>query len=380
MLKKSTNFYDAKNIARSYYYLSNVLPKLLLHLYMQVNKDKADVLHKAIDEWQSQQLLTEEQAHQLKNTIVVRKFDWKQVTIYAFIIAVICSVLSIIVLLADKPLREIILRFTQITDLGISCILTIATLLVFYISKIRFEKYKETPFTNNSFLLFGAFLSLATISYWAKTLHVFQNNYAFIFLIAGVVYIILATYFKSQTIWVMSILMLAFTYGIFTVSNSNDINKELFLGMNFPFRYILFGILLLSFLYLIKKNKHTQSFFRIHYIVGLLFFFISLWLVTIFGNFGNYERWNEVKQFQFIFWDVLLLVITSIGMYIGLKRNDFIIGNISLIFFILNLITRYFEYFWIPLHKSIFFMILAFIFWFIGSRAEKLWNLRFLEE
>jgi hypothetical protein len=347
---------------------------------MQVNKDKADVLHKAIDEWQSQQLLTEEQAHQLKNTIVVRKFDWKQVTIYAFIIAVVCSVLSIIVLLADKPLREIILRFTQITDLGISCILTIAILLVFYISKIRIEKYKETPFTNNSFLLFGAFLSLATISYWAKTLHVFQNNYAFIFLIAGVVYIILATYFKSQTIWVMSILMLAFTYGIFTVSNSNDINKELFLGMNFPFRYILFGILLLSFLYLIKKNKHTQSFFRIHYIVGLLFFFISLWLVTIFGNFGNYERWNEVKQFQFIFWDVLLLVITSIGMYIGLKSNDFIIGNISLVFFILNLITRYFEYFWIPLHKSIFFMILAFIFGFIGSRAEKLWNLRFLEE
>jgi hypothetical protein len=25
-------------------------------------------------------------------------------------------------------------------------------------------------------------------------------------------------------------------------------------------------------------------------------------------------------------------------------------------------------------------MILAFIFWFIGSRAEKLWNLKFLEE
>ncbi len=345
---------------------------------MQYNKEKAEFLRNSIDEWQSQQLLSEQQAQQLKQSITVRKFDWKQVTIYAFIIAVACAVLSIIVLLADKPLRAIIEKFTQITDFGISCILTIFTLFIFWFTKRRFEKYANTPFSNSSSLLFAAFLSLATISYWAKTLQVFQNNYAVIFLLSAIVYIVLAIYFRSQTIWMLSILMLALAFGTFTSFESN--NEEKFASMNFPMRFIPFSLLVLSFLLIIKMKEKLQPFFNIHYITGLLLFYIALWLVTIFGNYNNYEHWQKVSQLHFLFWDCVLFAVAAAGMYFGLKRNDFVLGNISLVFFILNLVTRYFEYFWQPLHKSIFFMILAFIFWFIGSRAEKLWNLRFLEE
>lgn len=347
---------------------------------MQLNKEKFDLLNNAIDEWQNQDLITTEQSQKLKSTVVIRKFDWKQVTIYAFIIAVVCCVLSIIVLLSDKPLRELIEKILQINDVIISCILTVFTLLGFYYTKIRFQKHKTTPFRNQSFLLIAAFLSLASISYWAKTMHVFQNNYAGIFLLASIIYVALAIYFNSQTIWVLSILMLAFAYGLFSVLLSNDVDREIFLGMNFPFRFIPFSLILLAFLLLFNKSEKLKPFYKTHYIVGLLFFFFSLWLVSIFGNFESYERWNTVTQFQFIFWDLVLFVLTSFGMYFGLKRNDFVIGNISLMFFILNLITRYFEYFWIPLHKSIFFMILAIVFWLVGSKAEKLWNLKFLEK
>lgn len=347
---------------------------------MQLNKEKATLLNNAIDEWQEHDLITAEQSQKLRETVVVRKFDWKQVTIYAFIIAVVCCVLSIIVLLSDKPLRELIERILQINDFIISCILTIFTLLIFYYTKIRFQKHKTTPFRNQSFLLIAAFLSLASISYWAKSLHVFQNNYTGIFLLASIIYVALAMYFNSQTIWVLSLLMLAFAYGLFTVSLSDSTNQEMFLGMNFPLRFIPFSVFVLSFLVILNKYEKLKSFYKIHYIVGLLFFYISLWLVTIFGNYNSYETWNAVKQYQFIFWDVILFALTSFGMYVGLKRNDFILGNISLMFFILNLITRYFEYFWIPLHKSIFFMILAVVFWLVGSKAEKLWNLKFLEK
>jgi hypothetical protein len=342
---------------------------------MQLNKEKAEFLNNAIDEWQSQQLLSEQQSQQLKQSITVRKFDWKQVTIYAFIIAVACAVLSIIVLLADKPLRVIIEKFTQITDFGISCILTVFTLFIFWFTKRRFEKHVNTPFSNSSFLLFAAFLSLATISYWSKTLQVFQNNYAVIFLLSAIVYVALAIYFSSQTIWTLSILMLALAFGTIT-GNS----EEKFAGLNFPMRFIPFSLLVLSLLIIIKKKEKLQAFFKIHYITGLLLFYIALWLVTIFGNYSSYERWQQVSQLHFLFWDCVLFAVAAVGMYFGLKRNDFVLGNISLVFFILNLVTRYFEYFWQPLHKSIFFMILAFIFWFIGSRAERLWNLKFLEE
>ena len=339
---------------------------------MQLNKEKADFLHKTIDEWQSQQLLSEEQSQLLKNTVIVRKFDWKQVTVYAFIIALVCGILSVIVLLTDKPLREIIEKFTRITDFGISSVLTLATFLIFYLTNKRFIKHTDMPFSNQSLLLFGAFLSLATVSYWAKSFHVFHNHYHLIFLLSGLLYLAMAIYFCSPTIWVLSLLMFAFTYGLFTVSYSNGRSQEQFLGMNFSLRFVLFSLFILSFSGLIKKSQKLLPFFRIHYIVGLLFFFTSLLLITIFGNYSDFERWNEIKQTQFIFWDVLLFTITALGMYSGLKRNDYILGNISLLFFIMNLITRYFEYFWIPLHKSIFFMVLAFIFWLTRKQSRKI--------
>jgi hypothetical protein len=47
----------------------------------------------------------------------------------------------------------------------------------------------------------------------------------------------------------------------------------------------------------------------------------------------------------------------------------------GLTFLFINLYTRYFEYFWNTLHKAIFFALLAISFWFIGSRAEKIWNI-----
>jgi hypothetical protein len=47
----------------------------------------------------------------------------------------------------------------------------------------------------------------------------------------------------------------------------------------------------------------------------------------------------------------------------------------GLTFIFINLYTRFFEYFWEGTHKAIFFAILALSFWYLGSRAEKIWHL-----
>jgi hypothetical protein len=344
---------------------------------MQVNKEQAEMLNEAISNWQESGLVLPDQADSLRKSLTVRKFDWKQVTVYAFIVAMVCAVLSVIVLLADKPLRAIIEKFTQLTDFGISSILSLFTLLVIWYAKIRLSKYPETPFSNNSFLLFGAFLSLASIAYWAKTIQVFENNHAMIFLLGAAIYAGLALMFRSQTLWVLAVLMLAMAYGTFTSLSFSS--QEKFLGMNLPLRFIPFSVLLLAFLAVFNKIKTISHFLKIHYITGLLLFYTALWLVTIFGNYTDWERWNEIRQIQFLVWSIVLFVVAAAGMYFGLKRSDFVLGNTSLVFFILNLVTRYFEYCWEPLHKSVFFMLLALVFWFIGSRAEKLWNLKFLD-
>ena len=173
-----------------------------------LDKDKAEFLQQTIDVWKSEQLLTDEQATQLKQSIKVRKFNWKKVTYYAFNIAVSCAILSVIVLLADKPLRVFIQKIFQITPTAISSILTLFSILLFYITKLRFKNHPETQITNDAILLFGAFLSLSAIFYWSKALHIFEHNYTFIFLLATVLYVCIAIYFKSPVCWLLSILML----------------------------------------------------------------------------------------------------------------------------------------------------------------------------
>ena len=345
---------------------------------MHIKKQQAKFLNETIDVWEQQNLVTEEQATKLKQSIVIRKFDWKQVTIYAFILAVACAILSIIVLLADKIILRIIERFTQLTDLSISCLLTFLATLLFFYSKKRFQEKKDMPISNNSLLLLSAFLSLAAISFWVKCFHVHQNYYTFTYFIATILYVVIAIYFQSATVWTLGFIMSCLAFGSFTYSLENK--DQYFLGMNLLLRFIPFSVIMFSILRLLKQKENLVAFKKIHYILSLVLFFLAMWLLTIFGNYSKYENWQQVGQFQFVLWSILLFIITVVGMYFGVKKNDLILGNISLLFFIINLITRYFEYFWEPLHKSIFFMILALIFWYIGSRAEKLWNLKFLEE
>jgi hypothetical protein len=344
----------------------------------QFNEEKARWLNEMIDGWRSEKLISEEQSMQMKQSFTVRKFDWKQVTLYAFIIAVSCCVLSIIVLLADKSLIELLEKFTRINDFGVSLILTAITLLIFLFTQKRIKRRPASSLSNNSLLLVAAFFSLASISYWAKAIHVFHHNYSPIFLLAGAVYFIAAVHFHSKTLWVLGLQMLAVAFGAMTYFSGNGEMK--FLGMNFALRYIPFSMILAVAGLWIHKSRLTSEFTKAHFFTVLLIFYTALWILTIFGNYNSYERWTQVRQTEFIVWDLLLFGVAGLGMYIGLKKYNFLVGNISLIFFILNLLTRYFEYFWKPLHKSVFFMVLAIIFWLIGSRAERLWNLKFLEE
>lgn len=345
---------------------------------MQVNKSERKLLVNAIEEWKNQKLLNEEQAEQFKSTLQIRKFDWRPLSIYAFIIAVACAVLSIVVLLADRPLRLLLEQLMKITDAGISCILSALAVLGFAYARRRFQKTPQLSISNNSILLFFAFLSLAAIAFWAKTFHVFQENNAGIFLLATVLYFGLSIYLNSKILWTLAFSMLLLGYGIFTVSLETKSGG--FLGMNFSLRFVPLGILLLLLSFVVQRIKQISIFYKIHYILSLLVLFCSLWFVTIFGNTLSYSEWQDIPSSTFLLWDALFFILAAFGMYFGLQRKDWILGNTALAFFLLSLVTRYFEYFWKPLHKSVFFMILALIFWFVGSRAERLWNLKFLKE
>jgi len=58
------------------------------------------------------------------------------------------------------------------------------------------------------------------------------------------------------------------------------------------------------------------------------------------------------------FWFVLLLtLLTSAGIYVGIAWESAVVLNTSLVFFAVNLYTRFYEYFWDALPKSLFFIV-----------------------
>jgi hypothetical protein len=58
-----------------------------------------------------------------------------------------------------------------------------------------------------------------------------------------------------------------------------------------------------------------------------------------------------------------------------LKYDNGITKGFGLTFLFINLYTRFFELFWNSIHKAIFFALLGISFWYLGAKAEKIWNL-----
>jgi uncharacterized membrane protein len=58
------------------------------------------------------------------------------------------------------------------------------------------------------------------------------------------------------------------------------------------------------------------------------------------------------------FWFILLLtLLTSAGIYLGVAWESSVLLNTSIVFFAVNVYTRFYEYFWDAMPKSLFFII-----------------------
>jgi hypothetical protein len=131
--------------------------------------------------------------------------------------------------------------------------------------------------------------------------------------------------------------------------------------------------------FLFKKVRVLEEFSHSTYACGLLYLFIALWILSIFGNYGDASSWYSARQIELFHWGILFALAAIAAIAYGLKYDDYTSRAFGITFLFINLYTKYFEYFWETTHKAIFFLILAVSFWIIGTRAEKIWNLEFLK-
>lgn len=343
---------------------------------MKINKRYGKFLSNTIHYWEDNSIILPDEANKLRNSFEVISFDWKRLAKYSFWISIICIIIAVSAILMDQVLMELLKKIFNAPDI-IKCFsLAVLSTAFFYLGLRRRSKYPNKIFSNEAIFFLGVLSVAGSIAFLGKAIDTGSGHFSLLILLATVVYGILGILFPSKLIWLFSILSLGSWFGTETGYVSGW--GAYFLGMNYPLRFVLFGIALLGLSYLFKESKRLTEFFKSTYVLGFLYLFIALWILSIFGNYGDMDSWYHAKQIELFHWGLMFGLVAIGSIIYGLKYDDSIARGFGITFLFINLYTRYFEYFWKATHKAIFFIILAVSFWLLGTKAEKIWNLEFI--
>ena len=340
---------------------------------MKYNKKQGYFLNDTITKWLENGLITNEIADALRNSYSIRPFDYKKLAKYSFWIAIICAIIAFGAIVADEVLINLIESFFSSSNIALCLTFGVLAAVIYYVGLKRRLKRPEKIFSNETIIFAGVLMTAASIAYLGKALDTGSGHFSILFLLSTIIYAGLALWFPSKLVWLFALISLGSWFGTETGYVSGW--GAYFLGMNYPLRFILFGAILVGASFFLKNNSRLSDFYKPTYIMGLLYLFISLWILSIFGNYGDMSSWYDVKQIELFHWGLLLGLVAIGAIYYGLKQDDYSSRSFGITFLFLNLYTKFFEYFWDVTHKAIFFIILAISFWFIGQRAEKIWNL-----
>ncbi|MBF0366035.1 MAG: DUF2157 domain-containing protein [Oligoflexia bacterium] len=340
---------------------------------MKVNKTHASIICNAIEHWNRDGLIDEKTATLLTQDIEVIAFDWKKLSKYSFWIALICIVTAFGAIFADEILRELLHSIFNAPYIVKFFSITTISALIYCFGHYRRKKNPSKIFSNEAILFLGVLTTAAAIYQLGKIFDSGSGHFSLLLLLSFIIYGILGLYFKSNLIWLFSLTSLGSWMGTETGYLSGW--GAYYLGMNYPLRFVLFGFILLVITFILEKNKIFHPFFKSTLVMGLLYLFIALWIMSIFGNYGDMKSWHAIKQMELFHWSLLFGLTSGGAIYHGLRFDNGVTKGFGITFLFINLYTRFFEYFWDATHKAIFFAILGISFWFLGLKAEKIWHL-----
>lgn len=345
---------------------------------MKLNKKYGKFLSTTIHYWENNSIVSPDEANKLRNSYEVITFDWKRLAKYSFWISIICIIIAVSSILADRVLMELLKKIFNAPDIIKCFALAAFSAVLFYLGLKGRTKYPNKIFSNEAIFFLGVLFVAGSITFLGKAVDTGSGHFSLLILLAAFVYGVLGILFPSILIWLFSILSLGSWFGTETGYVSGW--GVYFLGMNYPLRFVAFGLALLGMSYLFKRSNRLKEFFKSTYVLGLLYLFIALWILSIFGNYGDTESWYRAKQIELFHWGLLFGLAAVGSIFFGLKYDDATARGFGIVFLFINLYTRYFEYFWNATHKAIFFSILAVSFWLLGTKAEKIWNLQFIKK
>jgi uncharacterized membrane protein len=332
---------------------------------MEVDRPEWRLLQQAIGEWERSGKLSADQATDLRKSISLKRTERQLIAQYFFFIALFCTLLAFGALFLNDKLLEKLKVYFSWNDLAIAAIAAVLAVVWFwYIARKRSH---ISPAAYEIYVVLGGLSSLTSLIYICKHLGT-DRTYTAFFGWAIVLLVILSALYNSRALWIGALASLVSWVWAFTTWQSHD---NLFLGMNYPVRYTVLGLVILTMSFYQDRLARLAYARHITYIAGLVVFFTGFWGVSIFGNFNTLSGWQAVRQVHVLAYSVVFGFASAVSFYLGIRYKDDLARDFGVIFLLVNLYTRYFEYFWDTLNKGLFFLVLAITFGLLGRWLEK---------
>lgn len=332
---------------------------------MELDKNEWKAVNKAIKGWEEEGIISKEDGSRLRRSVDLKRTDNQQIAQYFFLTALSCILLAFGAIFIDDKVLEKFKTYFALSNIVIAIFAAGISISWFWYVKRKRAKLSKTAY--EIYLVIGALTSLIALTYICKETG-FGGKYSGFLFACSVLLFGLSVFFKARFLWVAGILAMMGFYGAITSLFSV---QDRFLGMNYPIRFTLFGLLIIGASYVQAKVKSIEDTSRITFIAGMIIFFTGLWGVSVFGNYSDMNAWAQVRQVQVIAYGVVFAIAAGASFYFGIRYKDDVARDFGIFFLLVNLYSRYFEFFWDNMNKGMFFLVLAVSFYGVGRWLEK---------
>ncbi|ADP71156.1 hypothetical protein Rvan_1920 [Rhodomicrobium vannielii ATCC 17100] len=338
-----------------------------------VGRNQAKAILSAVVAWKQDGALDPAVAERLAATIVVRGFDWKALAKYCFWVALACVVIAIGAVLADEQLLALLRRIFSAPYQVKSAALGVLAGAFYWLGARRREVSPHKVFSNEAIMALGGVATVGAVGQLSYAFDAEKGHLSLLLLLASLIYAAVALWSRSNLIWIFALLSLCSWMG----AESGYVSGfgMYYLGMDYPIRFVAFGAFLAVAGVLVERSERFPDFARSTLVVGLLYFFIALWILSIFGYQVDFTHFHRSGDLELALWSIAFGLAALVAIGYGLRCEHGTIKGFGLTFLGIALYTKFFEHFWDGTHKAIFFAILAVSFWLLGSRAEKIWHI-----
>jgi len=253
------------------------------------------------------------------------------------------------------------------------CLMALSAVVMYFGARLAAHQAQKHPFTGQALLtigLIGLYASLSTI-YLISDGDQYSNVFGWFMLITSAAAFLTAYHFHLR--WPLLIALLMFFHGVGSMSEYWG-HGGYFLEIQDPRSMSIIALFTIILGYWHEHKLESENlqkcigFGHLYIIFGLLYFNMSLWLLSLDFYGYYYENANEAKD-AILLWVILFTIGCIAQIVAGARLKDARFTGFGIVFLGINLYTRFYEHFWDDLSKATFFtlagiagLVLAFIF------------------